>query len=184
MWHYHKTPKKQENSCGTMWRYVALSQKQLNHQKRPKLQFWKKRAVALCSTIKKHQKRKKTAVALCGTMWHYVALCATMWRYVALSQKQLNNQKQQKLQFWKKRAVALCGTIKNHQKSKKTAVALCGAMWHYPKNSLIIKNGQNCNFGKKELWHYVALSKNTKNARKQLWHYVALCGTIPKTAKS
>jgi len=72
----------------------------------------------------------KTAVALCGTMWHYVALskkqknvkiinfdensCGTMWHYVAL-----------------------CGTIKKAKKHKKTrnlmktVVALCGTMWHY-----------------------------------------------------
>ena len=135
LWHYVALSQNTKKARKQLWHYVALCgtiPKTAKSSKTAKIAILEKKS---CGTMWHYQKTPKTQENSCGTMWHYVALCGTMWRYVALSQKQLNNQKQQKLQFWKKRAVALCGTIKNHQKRKKTAVALCGAMWHYPKNS-------------------------------------------------
>jgi hypothetical protein len=71
----YKIVKFDENSCCTMWHYVALSKK----QKIIKSLIWMKTAVALCGTIKKakNTKNSKFNENSCGTMWHYVALSKT-----------------------------------------------------------------------------------------------------------
>ena len=100
--------------------------------------------------FKKNQNTDKLAVALCGTMWHYI--------YVLFFQKTKKND-------------GFTGFFLKNQNTDNLAVALCGTMWHYIYVLFFFQKIR-------EMMGFKEIEKNNKILYIWLWHYVALCGSI------